>query len=215
MKIQAVIFDCDGLMFNTEQMSKKMWRQEAEKMHIAIPDEFFTAITGARNDTEARRQFAYIPHLNELCTLMKTKRFDHTYWSSFKTDELNKKGLLQLYSYLEEKEIRRAVGSSSSRQYVEALIANVSVQMHFDALITGDQVVHGKPDPEIFLKAAKALHIENENCLVLEDSKQGILAARSAGMHSCFIQDTIIPDKEMKEAIEFQKNDLAQVIDLL
>ncbi|MCH3961308.1 MAG: HAD family phosphatase [Solobacterium sp.] len=215
MKIQAVIFDCDGLMFNTEQMSKKMWRQEAEKMHISIPDEFFTAITGARNDSEARQQFAYIPHLNELCTLMKTKRFDHVYWSSFKTDELNKKGLLQLYSYLEEKGIRRAVGSSSSRQYVEALIANVSVPMHFDALITGDQVVHGKPDPEIFLKAAKALDTAKENCLVLEDSKQGILAARSAGMHSCFIQDTIIPDKEMKEAIEFQKNDLAQVIDLL
>ena len=73
----------------------------------------------------------------------------------------------------------------------------------------------GKPDPEIFLLGAEKLGVDPENCLVLEDSKQGIIAARRAGMHSCFIQDTIEPDEEMEEAIEFRRDSLADVIGLL
>ena len=72
-----------------------------------------------------------------------------------------------------------------------------------------------KPDPEIFLTAAGKLGIRPENCLVLEDSRQGIFAADAAGMHSCFIQDTIIPDDAMRAKIQNERHDLKEVIDLL
>ena len=60
--------------------------------------------------------------------------------------------------------------------------------VHFDSIVGGDMVEHGKPDPDIFLLGASILGVEAENCLVLEDSKMGILAAKRAGMHSCFIR---------------------------
>ena len=76
-------------------------------------------------------------------------------------------------------------------------------------------VRHAKPNPEIFLRGAEEVGVKPENCLVLEDTKQGILAAKRAGMHSCFIPDTIVPDEEMQAAIELQCDSLLDVIDLL
>lgn len=215
MKITAVLFDCDGLMFNTEAISIEMWRKEAEKYHVLIPDAFFTAITGARRDEDFLTAFSDISHLAEICAQVRRKRFDLHFWSSFPTDGLNKKGLLELYQFIRQNHYKTAVCSSSSRAYVETLLHTVSIPMSFDALIGGDMVKKGKPDPEIFLKGAEVLHEKPENCLVLEDSKQGILAAKAAGMHSCFIQDTIKPDIQMQQAIEYQKDNLLQVIDLL
>lgn len=214
MKIEAVLFDCDGLMFNTEQISQKMWREEAEKFHVTIPDAFFQAITGARRDQDYMANYE-IPHIDEIIHIMHARRFDLSYWQTFAPDGLNKKGLKELYQYLKNHHYQTAVCSSSSKEYVETLIHTVSIPMTFDTIVGGDMVIHGKPDPEIFLKGASLLHTAAEHCLVLEDSKQGILAARSAGMHSCFIQDTIVPDTEMQSAIEYQRDDLSQVIDLL
>lgn len=216
MNIQAVLYDCDGLMFNTEQVSQNMWRQIASEYNVTIPDWFFTEITGTkRGDDEILQYEKEIPHLHEIMMNERKKRFDLDFWSQFYPDGLNKKGLIRLQLWLESNHITTAVCSSSNRDYVETLIHTVSVPLHFNVIIGGDMVTKGKPDPEIFLKGAEALHVRPENCLVLEDSKQGILAARNAGMHSCFIEDTIEPDEEMKQAVEFRKDSLDEVIDLI
>ena len=211
----AVLFDCDGLMFNTEKISQKMWYQEAEKFHTSIPDTFFQAITGAKRDEDFLMQFQEIDHLEDIIHAVHVQRFDLKFWGSYAPDGLNKKGLIELYQFLKANGNPMAVCSSSSRTYVECLLNTVSIPLQFDAVIGGDMVKHGKPDPEIFLKAAQMLEMSPEECLVLEDSKQGILAAKHAGMHSCFIQDTIEPDEEMKAAVEFQRDDLSQVIDII
>jgi len=211
----AVLFDCDGLMFNTEKISQKMWYQEAEKFHTTIPDTFFQAITGARRDDNFLTQFKEIDHLSEIIHAVHGKRFDLNFWGNYAPDGLNKKGLIELYQFLKTNENLQAVCSSSSRKYVEELLRTVSIPMHFDVIVGGDMVQKGKPDPEIFLKAAELLGVNPKECLVLEDSKQGILAAKHAGMHSCFIQDTIEPDEEMRSAVEFQRDDLSQVIEIV
>ena len=76
-------------------------------------------------------------------------------------------------------------------------------------------MTHGKPDPEIFLTAARKAGVAPENCVVLEDSKFGIIAAKRAGMKSVWIYDFVKPDEEMKEAIQESRNDLLEVIDYL
>lgn len=215
MNIQAVLYDCDGLMFDTERVSQNMWRQIAAEYNVTIPEWFFKAITGTKRGDEILAYEKDIPHLKEIMTIERKKRFDLDFWSQFYPDGLNKKGLVHLQMWLEQKKIHTAVCSSSNRDYVETLIHTVSVPLHFETIIGGDMVTKGKPDPEIFLKGAEALSVPVENCLVLEDSKQGIIAAHRAGMHSCFIEDTIEPDEEMKQAIEFQKNSLDEVIDLI
>lgn len=216
MKIQAVLFDCDGLMFNTERISDHLWNETAQTFGIKqLPEAFFKAITGARDADVMNEFYSTIPHLHEIADIMSHKRFDLDFWASFYPDGLNKKGLIKLCLYLEQEKIPHMICSSSSVKYVETLLATVSVPLHFDGIIGGDQIKHGKPDPEIFLKGAEQLGVKPEECLVLEDSRQGILAAYRAHMHRCFIQDTIIPDEEMKQVMEFQCDDLSQVIDLI
>ncbi|MGM9941772.1 MAG: HAD family hydrolase [Bulleidia sp.] len=213
-EIRAVLFDCDGLMFNTEQVSQDMWRKEALKYGDHLSDAFFRAITGAKGvDFSVFEK--EIPHLDEIRKAMNTKRFDLSFWSTFYPDGLNKPGLVELVQWLWKHDYRMAVCSSSSRQYVQTLLNTVSVKLPIETIVGGDMVKYGKPAPDIFLLGAKMLEVKPEECLVLEDSRQGIAAAGNAGMKSVFIEDTITPDDDMRKHMCYQTKDLKEVIDLL
>lgn len=212
--IEAVLFDCDGLMFDTERVAQDMWREIAKQYDVILPNDLFVCITGVKDTSLMEPYYKTIPHLKEIKEEAGKRRFDLNYWKTFYPNRLNKKGLVELNHYLFKEKIPCAVCSSSRKEYVETLLKTSSKELYFDAIIGGDMVTHGKPDPEIFLKGAEILHANPENCLVLEDSKMGILAARNAHMHSCFIRDTIAPDAEMNQAIEYKRNDLLEVIDL-
>lgn len=212
--IQAILFDCDGLMFDTERIAISIWKEEAEKARFTLPEGFFERITGSGGPQVE----AYMQSIQGLTPIRKkayARRFDLDFWKSFPVDALNKPGLLTLYAYLKQKGYALAVCSSSHKTYVETLLSRVSIPLQFDAIITGDMVVNPKPAPDIFLKGAQTLKVSSENCLVLEDSKQGILAAKKAGMHSCWIKDRIEADEEMRQNIEYTAENLNGVISLL
>lgn len=213
MKIKAVLFDCDGLMFETEIIAQQIWRDECRRCGIELPADFFTHITGS-----GQRMADYIrtiPGLADKYEQIVAKRYDLGFWKSIHTDCLNKKGLIEIFRYLEANGYRTGICSSSPKEYILGLLDTVSVPLHYDAMITGDMVRHTKPDPEIFLTCAQLLKTETAQCLVLEDSKQGIAAAHNAGMHSCWIYDTIAADDEMKRLLEFKEDSLLDVIPLL
>ena len=212
--IKAVLFDCDGLMFDTERISQKMWTDEAALCGVTLPPDFFVRITGGASD-EDRAYIHAIPGFDKLFSVRSRRRFDNEYWKQYAPDGLNKPGLTELFAWLNEHGYKIAICSSSRRTYVETLISTVTGGLKYDEIICGDMVKKTKPDPEIFLTAAGKLGIRPENCLVLEDSRQGIFAADAAGMHSCFIQDTIIPDDAMRAKIQNERHDLKEVIDLL
>ncbi|MCR5230653.1 MAG: HAD family phosphatase [Solobacterium sp.] len=212
--IDTILFDCDGLMFDTERLSQQLWREEAERNGCIIPGNFFDLITGA-NAEEAQYLIEQDPLLKKTADVIRDKRFDLDYWRSFEKDSISKKGLKELFRFLDENHYRKGICSSSGRAYVETLIGTVSDGLNYDVIVCGDMVTKTKPDPEIFLKAAEAVGADPGSCLVLEDSKNGILAAANAKMHSVFIRDTIEPDDEMAAAIEFECRDLLEVISLL
>ena len=214
MEIKAVLFDCDGLMFDTEIIAQQIWRDGAREYGVTLPPDFFEHITGAGGQ-DLLDYIGGIPGAAELLKVNRKKRFDLDFWSSINTDCLNRPGLPELFVWLNQNGYKIAVCSSSALAYVKALIATCSTKLEYDVIICGDMVKHAKPDPEIFLRGAEELGVEPENCMVLEDSKQGILAARAAGMHRCFIPDTITPDEVMKEALEFETPSLFEVITLL
>lgn len=213
--IKAVLFDCDGLMFDTERVAQNMWRRIGREYGVEIPDEIFTLITGVKDESLIEPYYSTIPQLKDIKDKASKERFDLDFWAQFYPDGLTKKGLIKLYQYLKENGYKIAVCSSSKKEYVETLLKTSSVPLKFNAIIGGDMVTHGKPDPEIFLKGAEVLGVESSDCLVLEDSKMGIIAAKRANMTSCWIYDTIQPDEEMKHYIQYEKDDLSQVIDLL
>ena len=212
--MKAILFDCDGLMFNTEFYAIDMWKQVAKKYNFRLPDDFFKKITGS-GGKKVEEYFQTLDGIEPIRSIVSKKRFDLEYWTSFKKDELNKKGLFELYRYLKENKYKIAICSSSNKEYILSLLSTVSIPLEFDTIISGDMVKNAKPAPDIFLEAARKLNVTFEECLVLEDSKQGILAARNAGMHSCWIKDMIEADEEMQENIEYTASNLQEVINLL
>ena len=214
MEIKAVLFDCDGLMFDTEIIAQQIWRDGAREYGVSLPDDFFEHITGA-GGKDLLAYIETVPGAKDLLAVNRGKRFDLDFWRSINTDCLNRPGLIELFAYLHEHDYKVGICSSSAKEYVLSLIDSVSVKLHYDTIVCGDMVKHAKPDPEIFLRGAENLGVKPENCLVLEDSKQGILASKNAAMHNCFIKDTIIPDEVMEQAIEFRCASLLEVIDLL
>lgn len=215
MKIKCLVFDCDGLMFNTEYHCRQAWIEAAQKHQLKIPDEFFRQTTGAGSAVFARLEKDYpklIQLLPEVNQNLKPclERAISTYGN------INKPGLIELLTYLKDrKDIKTAVASSSGANHVNWLLSTMGIDFHFDAIICGNMVTRSKPDPEIFLKAAELTNTPVQHCLVLEDSKNGHLAAMHAGMHRVFIKDLIEPDEEFLSLIEFEKHDLSEVIDLI
>lgn len=214
MKIECVIFDCDGLMFDTETISTQCWRAVAQRHNIVLDDEFFYKIIGSGKKNFAEVMVDHqdlLPYMEEI----RANRVSTIMEAAKKIGSINKKGLVELLDYLDLNHYKKAVASSSHRSYVENLLSSIGRDTQFDGIVCGDEVVHGKPDPEIFLTAAKKAGIAPENCVVLEDSKFGILAAKAAGMHSVFIYDMVQPDTQMQNAIQSQGDSLLDVIEFL
>lgn len=215
MKIECLIFDCDGLMFNTEYYSRQNWLRIGKKYGLVMDEELFEQITGAGPDHFQKVMDAR-PDLHEHLPEIRANRNPTIAHAIDELGSINKKGLVPLLKYLHEsKKYRVCIASSSPKAYVEWLISTIGYDYPFDVIMGGDTVKKAKPDPEIFLKAAESAGVKPENTLVLEDSKLGHMAAKSAGMHRMFIKDLVEPDDVFKALIEFERNDLGEVIDFL
>ena len=214
-KIKAVIFDMDGLMFDTETVYYKANQLTADKYKMDFTIETYMQFVGAGDDIYfkgLREQYKDHPHIE---TFIKE--------STQKAEELllesnvdKKDGLVELLEYLKKEDIECVVASSSYRKMVEKLTERLGVRKYFKKVVGGDEVPTAKPDPAIFEKAfAKTVLQNKDEALILEDSKNGILAANGAGISVLLVPDLIEPDSEMKEKSVAQKENLHQVIDYI
>ena len=215
MNIKCLIFDCDGLMFNTEYYSRQNWLNIGRKYNLTMGEDLFEQITGAGH-THFKKVMESRPDIQEHLPEIRANRNVTIAKGIEECGNINKKGLVELLTYLKESgQYKVCIASSSPCEYVKWLVSTIGYDYPFDAIIGGDMVKNAKPDPEIFLKASEMMQVDPEYCLVLEDSKLGHVAAKEAGMHRMFIQDLVLPDDEFKTLIEHQRNDLSEVIDFL
>ena len=205
--IKAVLFDMDGVIFDTERINAKGWKQVAARYQIALTDERIGMLRGRTADVarnlfhewfgdevdydEARgaRLEMLMQHLDEHGTPLKP-------------------GVREIFSYLKENHIKTALATSTQRERVEIYFEKGNLPLQFDATVCGREVKNGKPAPDVFLKAAELLGVEPGECLVIEDSYNGIRAANAAGC-----QIVMVPD--MDEPTEETKAVCAQTVDSL
>ena len=126
-----------------------------------------------------------------------------------------KPGIHELLAYLREQGIKTAIATSSPIERTILYLTSVGLQNSFDELVSGYMVEKGKPEPDIYLYAASKLGVEPCNCMVLEDSPAGILAAHRAGCLPVMIPDQDEPEEETKKLLYAKVENLAAVIPLL
>lgn len=191
--IKAVIFDMDGLMFDTELLAQDGWAYAGEKMGIPISNEVFKKTLGVNINQVGQ---ILRDNLGDGFDFPTGRHYRYEYSANYIKEHgvPVKPGLEELLEYLEKKGYKMAVASSSEKERVTQYLKLTGVEKYFSAVVCGDMISKSKPEPDIFLKAAELLETKPEECAVLEDSPMGILAAHRAGMMPIMIPDLAEPD---------------------
>lgn len=212
--IQAVIFDMDGLMFDTEVMFKDEFKDMANQLGVQTPENFCERLIGCDSRKVALYEEMY-PGVTRVMEEIQKDRLNYFFKYFKEPGSANKKGLKELVTFLKEKHIPFAVASSSAPDAIEKFLSHAGFEIDPTVIVSSKQGYRSKPAPDVFLAASDKLHVSPANCLVLEDSKHGIMAASNAGMHSIFVPDQIVPDEEMEKSIQMTCESLLDVLDYL
>lgn len=209
----AVIFDMDGLMFDTENLTLPLWETAGEPFGYKITRDIALRLVGisSKRSGELLRElfgddFPYETIRSEFRKLV-VKEID-------KKGVPKKPGLDYLLKRLSAANIPMAVATSSRYDTAADLLRRAGVYEKFTAIIGGDDIVNGKPAPDIFLLAAEKLGHPPSFCAGLEDSPAGLRALKAAGIRSVFIKDTIEPPQEVLAAVWRRCNDLSEAAEL-
>lgn len=205
-----IIFDMDGLMFDTERVFIMAWDYAGEKIGIGKAGYMVYKTLGmniASSYKVWKEEFGDGYNQEELRKY--TKEFLTNYYNENKVPV--KKGLYNLLDFLQKNDCKMAVASSSPRWEVEKHLKDAGIYEYFKGIICGDMVENSKPDPEIYLKACALLEANPSECYALEDSKNGLLAAHRAGCRPIMVPDLWQPDEDILKIIDGKYEDLDEV----
>jgi len=187
-EIRLAIFDMDGLIFDSERVYIKKWQETAELLGYTMSFDQWAGLMGTNEESEKQ----YLRSIyGEDCPTerFRTERLRLINEYADKNGFQLKKGVKDILSYFKKNKIPSVIATSSERKRAENYLRKSEVLELFDDLTCGDEVSIGKPDPEIFLKAAEKNKTDPIYCVVFEDSENGIIAAKLAGMIPVFVPD--------------------------
>ncbi len=175
-----MLFDWDGVVIDSSSQHERAWELLASERNLFLPSDHFKKGFGKKNEV-------IIPDLgwgSDPATVKELADRKEELYRELVAKEgvIVLPGARELLSALKEEGVSRAVGSSTPRGNLDALFAATGLDILFDAVVCGNDVIHGKPDPEVFLKGASLLGLAPERCIVVEDAFAGIEAARRGGM---------------------------------
>jgi HAD superfamily hydrolase (TIGR01509 family) len=210
---EAVVFDMDGLLFDTEVIYRDAMIASALRLGFEMPEQVFLPMIGL--PAEASRAHLIGHYGND---------FDvDTFWVESANDfhrlitgkQFLKTGVVELLSHLDRCGLRCAIATSSRHQDVQRNLSAHNLIERFHAVVAHGDYVLGKPNPDPFLKAAERLGKPPEACLALEDSFNGIRSASAAGMMTVMVPDLIVPTDEIRRLCLRIAKDLHEVRELL
>jgi HAD superfamily hydrolase (TIGR01509 family) len=195
MRIDAVVFDMDGLMLDTEPLYKTAWQQALAELGHVLDDASYLRFVGRSTEdceSELARQLGVAFPLDTFRSRWPQLWRDCAHANGIAT----KAGLHELIGFIKEQRLPMALATSSDASFAAFSLDRAGLHDTFDVMVTGDQVARSKPAPDIYLEAARRLEVAPRHCVALEDSEAGILAASRAGMLSLLIPDLKQPGKE-------------------
>ncbi len=209
--IKGAIFDMDGLMIDTEKLYLRYWKQAAADFGYTMEDKHVFSIRSLA------RKFS-----NPLLKSFFGEEFPVDEVRQRRTELINahieenginvKNGLFKLWDFLKENSIKIAVATATPRDRTTLYLNKINVLDYIDAIVCGDMVTTGKPDPEIYLTAANQLQLPPCECAAFEDSPNGIKSAYSAGCKAIMIPDMTPPDDELLSMLSGVFDNLGEAV---
>lgn len=194
---KGAIFDMDGLLFDTERLYRESWIEMAKSFGQVPNPEFPSAVAGTNGEHMLEVVRAYYPDVDEQefvsCTVRRVNELVERHVPE-------KPGMREILEYFHENGVKIAVASSSSHTAIRHNLRSAGVEHYFDAVVSGEDVEHSKPAPDIFLLAAKQLGCAPQDCYVLEDGINGARAGIAAGCVTVMVPDQVPPTEDLTEA---------------
>ena len=181
--IQTVIFDMDGVIVDTEPVHHYAYNQHFEELNIQVSNEMYATLTGnsTRNVFQKLKENFQLSHDVEDLILRKRHLFNEAF--DTKPDLELISGVQELIHDLHTKGMQLIVASSASKSTINRVFNRFDLHQYFSHIVSGEDFPKSKPHPAIFLHAASLSIAPKENCIVIEDSTNGIKAAKAAGIY--------------------------------
>jgi beta-phosphoglucomutase family hydrolase len=180
---RACIFDMDGVLIDSGAHHRRAWQALVQELGVKPLDpEFWRLSIGRRAEDAVPLILGRAMPVAEARQLAQRKRELYGEFSRHGTEPVE--GVVAFIDELTRLGVPRAVGTSATRPDVDALLGELELLTRFDAVVTAEDVTRGKPDPQVYLEAARRLAVAPADCLVFEDAVSGVHAARAAGMRA-------------------------------
>ena len=178
--IQAILFDLDGLMVDSEPHSIASWQAVLARRGAVFDQPTLDRILGLRLSETAQMAIDLF-HLPDRPADLAREKTEYQI-THLDGNVAAMPGLIELLDEIDQRGASKAIASSGTRRYVLAVLQTTHLTDRFSVIVTGEDVINGKPAPDVFLKAAQTLKVNPTHCLVLEDAPAGVQAAKAANM---------------------------------
>lgn len=212
--IRGVVFDMDGVMIDSERQSNEGWLWAAKQLGVEMPMWLIDSFKGAPNNLSCQFFDDYYHGKIDYWEAreLRTKRV----YQIRETEGIPvKKGLFTLLDFIRDNGLKCAVATSTRRESAEKTLHTIGAWEYLDNVVYGDSVEHGKPEPDIFLRAAEKIGVNPLECIVIEDSINGIKAGYAAQMKVVHVPDTIAIDEDIRALTYCVCADLGEVPEVI
>lgn len=213
--IDTLIFDMDGTLIDSMGIWRKIDEEFFANHNMPFPNDLLKNIDGFSFDETAdyflnTYKFPY--------TKDEIKNIWHNMSFEYYRDKIPyKTGALKFLKEMKKRGLKMGMATSNSRELTDAIDSRLHFSEYITEIVTNNEVPHGKPEPDIFLLAAKRLNSDPNNCLVFEDITGGILAGKRAGMKVCALHDefSMMMDDDKRRLSDYYINDYFDILNLL
>lgn len=212
--VSGIIFDMDGVLIDSERQSNEGWLWAAGQLGVDMPMWLIDSFKGAPAELCCKFFDDYYKGVIDYWEA-KELRTQHVYKIRETEGIPVKNGVKDIFEYIRNYGLKCAVATSTRRESAEKTLHEIGVWDYLDAVVYGDEVEHGKPEPDIFLRAAKAIGVNPSEAVVVEDSINGIKAGYAADMRVVHIPDTIAIDDDIRKLTYMVCADLNGLIDVV
>ena len=186
--LKAVIFDMDGVIIDSEPFHLKVNREIFRELNIKFSEKDYSAYIGVSND-EMWSDIKEKNNLSQSVAYLKQLQIKKDMDYLQKMDDKPIDGIMELLNELKYGNIPTALASSSSVKYIGMVLDSFNISDFFSVIVSGENMKRGKPAPDIFLHTASLLKVAPGSCVVIEDSRNGVIAAKAAGMRCVGFQN--------------------------
>ena len=212
--MNSIIFDMDGVIFDSEKAVFGLWKELAEKYGFPDIEEVYRRTVGVNSNSTRKIFFDhYGPDFPFDEYLREESQMYHSRYDDGRLPL--KPDIERVLEYIKNRGYKIAIASSTRAELVKRQIENAGLIGYFDVIVGGDMVARSKPEPDIFLEAAARLGAIPEETYVIEDSFNGIRAAHKGGFIPVMVPDMLPPDDEMKTKASFIFDTLREVESIL